>query len=188
MTAIKTVRNGIDVDQLVETVGAITGDAQLGKFTFRASSAWKDGTHSTGQIGPFVHAGQLDTSRPQPFTLEGDEPPVLLGANHGPNAVELLLQALAFCYAVGYVANAAAQGIDITRAEFDIEGDLDVGPFLGLKGPRPGFTAIRATARVSSANATPGQLQDLCRYVQDTSPVRDCLASPIPVETVLEVV
>ena len=187
MTTTRTVRNGIDVDQLVETVTAIKQDAKLGTFTFRATSAWEDGTHNRGEIGSFVHAGAEDTSRSRPFALDGDEPRVLLGSDHGPNAVELLLQALAFCYAVGYVANAAAQGIEITRLDCDIEGDLDVGPFLGLSGPRPGFTAIRARTRVSSPNATPEQLQDLCQYVQDTSPVRDCLANPIPVDTVLEV-
>ena len=104
------------------------------------------------------------------------------------NGVELLLQALGFCYAVGYAANAAAQGIEISSLEFHVEGDLDARPFLGLEGPRPGFTAIRAQARVSSPNATPEQLQSLCRYVQDTSPVRDCLANPVPVETTLEIV
>jgi hypothetical protein len=41
---------------------------------------------------------------------------------------------------------------------------------------------------VSSPNATPEQLQELCQYVQDTSPVRDCLANSIPVETTLRVV
>lgn len=54
-------------------------------------------------------------TRGAPFELEGDEPPVLLGNNQGPNAVELVLQALAFCYAVGYAANAAAQGIELIR-------------------------------------------------------------------------
>jgi uncharacterized OsmC-like protein len=99
----------------------------------------------------------------------------------------LLLQALAFCYAVGFAANAAAQGIEITSLEFQVDGDVDVGPFLGLEGPRPGFTAIRAHARVSSPNATREQLQTLCRYVQDTSPVRDSLANPVPVETTLDI-
>jgi uncharacterized OsmC-like protein len=187
MTTTKTVRNGIDVDQLTATIDAINHDAQQGAFTFRATSAWDNGTHNLGEIGRFVHAGTEDTSRSGPFTLDGDEPPVLLGTNQGPNAVELLLQALAFCYAVGYAANAAAQGIEITRLTFEIEGDLDVGPFLGLAGPRPGFTAIRAKGTVSSPNATPEQLQALCQYVQDTSPVRDCLANPIPVQTALQV-
>ncbi|WP_205324799.1 hypothetical protein [Glycomyces sp. YM15] len=41
-----TIRNGIDVDQLLATIGAIEDDGALGAFTFRASSSWKDGTHN----------------------------------------------------------------------------------------------------------------------------------------------
>jgi uncharacterized OsmC-like protein len=186
MTETVTIRNGIDVDRLVATIEAIKENAALGAFTFRASSRWQDGTHNIGEIGRFVHAGQEDESRDEAFRLEGDEPPVLLGLNKGPNAVELLLQALGFCYAVGYVANAAARGIELTAMEYELEGDLDVRSFLGLDGPRAGFTEIRATARVSSPNATNEQLAELCQYVQDTSPVRDSLANPIPVTTTLE--
>jgi uncharacterized OsmC-like protein len=183
-----TASNGIDVDQLVATIEAIKEDPALGAFTFRARSTWKDGTHNVGEIADFTYAGSEDHSRAAPFVLHGDEPPVLLGANNGPNAVELLLQALAFCYAVGFAANASARGIELTRIECEVEGDLDVRPFLGLDGPRPGFTAIRATALVSSPNATAEQLQALCRFVQDTSPVGDCLANPIPIATALDVV
>lgn len=188
MSETVTVRNGVNVDRLVQTIQAIEEDPSVGSFTFRARSVWKDGTYNTGEIGRFTHAGQEDESRQAPFVLEGDEPPVLLGSNRGPNAVELLLQALGFCYAVGYVANAAARGIEISSMEYEIEGDLDVRPFLGMDGPRPGFTEIRAKGRISSPNATREQLEELCRYVQDTSPVRDCLANPIPVTTTLEVV
>ncbi|XAS68739.1 OsmC family protein [Micrococcaceae bacterium Sec5.7] len=188
MGTTATIRNGIDVDRLLETIQGIQSDPAQGSFTFSATSTWHEGTHNVGQILGFTHAGQQDTSRSESFALEGDEPPVLLGNNSGPNAVELLLQALGFCYAVGYAANAAARGIDISSLEFQVEGDLDVRPFLGLDGPRPGFTSIRAHARVSSPNATREQLQELCRYVQETSPVRDCLANPVPVETTLDVV
>ncbi|WP_153398693.1 OsmC family protein [Ornithinicoccus halotolerans] len=182
-----TVRNGIDVSALLETIAACEQDPAVGTFTFRASSRWQDGTHNVGAIASFSHAGQEDQSRTGAFELDGDEPPVLLGSNRGPNAVELLLQALAFCYAVGYVANAAARGIEITRMDYEIEGDLDVRRFLGLPGQRPGFTTIRATGRVASPNATREQLTELCQYVQDTSPVRDSLANAVAVETTLEV-
>jgi uncharacterized OsmC-like protein len=188
VTTATIIRNGVDLDQLVGTIEAVKADPHLGEFTFKARSTWQNGTHSKGEIGRFIQAGREDTTRTRPFALEGDEPPVLLGDNAGPNAVELLLQALAFCYAVGYVANAAAQGIEITRMDYEIEGDFDVRPFLGLDGPRPGFTRIRAKGIVSSPNATREQLEELCQYVQDTSPVRDSLAHPIPVETTLEVV
>jgi uncharacterized OsmC-like protein len=183
----RTVDNGIDVETLTETIAAIEDDPALGSFTFRARSRWEDGTYNIGEIGTFTHAGNEDQSRAAAFVLHGDEPPVLLGSNKGPNAVELLLQGLAFCYAVGFVANAAAKGIEIERMDYEIEGELDVRPFLGLEGQRPGFTRIRATGRVSSPNATPEQLQELCQYVQDTSPVRDSLANAVPVETSLEV-
>jgi len=180
-----TVRNGIDVDQLLATIEAIEEDPGVGSFTFRASSAWQDGTHNTGEIGRFVQAGTENESRSAPFRTEGDEPPVLLGENKAPNAVELLLQALGYCYAVGYVANAAARGIEITRMEYEVEGDLDVRSFLGLDGPRPGYTEIRVNGTVASPDASDEQLQELCRYVQDTLPVRDCLANPVPVRTTL---
>ncbi|MGH8827271.1 MAG: OsmC family protein [Jiangellaceae bacterium] len=188
MSDTVTIRNGIDVEQLLTTIDAIKDDAPLGTFTFRAASRWEDGTHNVGEIGRFVQASREDESRTEPFRLEGDEPPVLLGSNKGPNAVELLLQALGFCYAVGYVANAAARGIDLTRMDYELEGDIDVRTFLGLEGPRAGFTEIRVKGRVTSPNATKQQLVELCQYVQDTSPVRDSLANPIPVTTTLEVV
>jgi uncharacterized OsmC-like protein len=111
-----------------------------------------------------------------------------LGTNAGPNAVELCLAALGFCYAVGYAANAAAQGIDIQELSYAVEGDIDLHAFLGLGKGRPGFTAIRVRGRVKSPNATPEQLEQLCQYVQDTSPVKDILANPVPVETELEVI
>jgi hypothetical protein len=79
----------------------------VASFTFYASSRWQEGTHNIGEIGRFVHAGHEDQTR--------DEPLVLLGNNKGPNAVELLLQAVGFCYAVGHVANAAARGIEVTQ-------------------------------------------------------------------------
>ncbi len=182
-----TVRNGIDVQQLLDTIEATKADDAVGTFTFRAASTWKDGTYNVGSIGGFTHAGQEDDTRAEPFVLDGDEPPVLLGSNRGPNAVELVLQALGFCYAVGYVANAAARGIDITRMDYEVEGDLDVRSFLGLEGPRPGFTDIRVTGRVSSPNATEAQLVELCQYVQATSPVRDIIANAVPVTTSLEI-
>ena len=187
MTETLTVRNGIDVDQLLATIDAIKDDPNVASFTFRASSRWQEGTRNVGEIGRFVHAGQEDQTRDERFRLDSDEPPVLLGNNKGPNAVELLLQALGFCYAVGYIANAAARGIQVTRMEYDVEGDVDVRTFLGLTGPRAGFTAIRVAGRVASPNATDEQLQELCTYVQDTSPVRDSLANPIPVTTTLQI-
>jgi uncharacterized OsmC-like protein len=186
--ATVTVRNGIDVQALLETIAAIKTKQELAHFTFRASTAWRDGTHSTGRIGSFLHAGAEDESRTAGFTLHGDEPPVLLGRNQGPNAVELLLASLGFCYSVGYVANAAARGIELEEMEYELEGDIDLRNFLGISSEeRPGFSEIRARARVKARGATEEELKELCSYVQETSPVRDVLANGVPVTTSIEV-
>jgi hypothetical protein len=108
LMATVTIRNGIDVDQLLATVAAIKEQPSVSTFTFKAEGSWENGTLNRARIGEFVHDGER-VERPQPFDLVGDEPPVLLGSNAGPNAVELLLAALGFCYAVGYAANAAAR-------------------------------------------------------------------------------
>jgi uncharacterized OsmC-like protein len=184
-----TARNGIDVQALLETIEAIKAKPELAEFTFRASTRWQEGTRSTARIGSFVHAGAEDETRSEPFTLIGDEPPVLLGANKGPNAVELLLAALGFCYSVGYIANAAARGIDIEETEYELEGDIDLRNFLGISTEgRPGFSEIRAMAYVKAPRASEDELKELCTFVQETSPVRDVLANGVPVRTTLEVV
>jgi uncharacterized OsmC-like protein len=185
--ATTTIRNGVDVERLVATIGAIQGDPNLATFTFRARSSWESGGRNRGAIQEFEHAGASTTDRAEPFELIGDEPPVLLGTNAGPNAVELVLQALAFCYGVGFVYNAAAKGIDIEELRYEIEGELDLHRFVGLGGPRAGFSAVRATGWVRSPNATATELEELGQYVQDTSPVRDILANAVPVTTDLVV-
>jgi uncharacterized OsmC-like protein len=186
--ATVSVRNGVDVQALLDTIDAIKTKPELAQFTFRASTAWQDGTNATGRIGSFVHAGAEDDSRDAGFALEGDEPPVLLGRNLGPNAVELLLASLGFCYSVGYVANAAARGIELEEMEYELEGDIDVRNFLGISDEeRPGFTEIRARARIKARGATEAELKELCSYVQQTSPVRDVLANGVPVTTSIEV-
>ena len=183
----RTLRNGVDVEQLHSTVEAINEQPGMATFTFKARADWQDGTLSTVEVRDFVHDGE-EVDRPTSYRITGDEPPVLLGSDKGPNAVELLLGALGACYSVGFVANAAARGIDIEELRYEVEGDLDVHNFLGLeRGDRPGFKAIRAKAWVRSPNATHEQLDELCEYVQETSPVRDNLVNPVPVETTLSV-
>jgi hypothetical protein len=112
--ATTTIRNGVDVDRLVATIDAIKSNPSVGTFTFRAGSTWESGARNTGRIEGFTHNG-TEATRSQGFELQGDEPPVLLGSDTGPNAVELVLQALAFCYGVGVIYNAAAPRVGSDR-------------------------------------------------------------------------
>lgn len=173
--------NGIDVNQLTETIDLIDGNPDLAQFRFRSKTKWVDGGHARTEIEGFYGAGQEDTSRTDAFVLEGDEPPVLLGSNKGPNAVETVLHALASCLAVGFVYNAAARGITVDALEFEVEGELDLHAFLGLsEDVRAGYQGISVHYRVE-ADAPDEQIDELCAYVQKTSPVMDILRNPVPV-------
>jgi len=184
-TQIKTQVNGVDVDQLVGTVKAIQENPELARFQFRAHNEWIGGGYSRTEIQGFYGANTEDVSRLDPFVLEGDEPPVLLGKNYGPNAVEVILHALASCLAVGFVYNAAAQGITVESLEFDIAGELDLQGFLGLSNEvRPGYNNIEIQYRVQ-ADAPREKLIELCHYVQRTSPVLDIIRNPVPVQVYL---
>lgn len=177
--------NGVDVEQLVETIDHIKENPNLAQFRFKAYNEWLGGARSRTTIETFDHAGQENTSRQAPYTLEGDEPPVLLGQNTAPNAVEAVLHALASCLAVGFVYNAAAKGIQVEHLDFDLEGDLDLHGFLGLSGEtRAGYQNIRVTYRVD-ADAPREDLEELCEYVQDTSPVVDIIRNPVPLSVEL---
>lgn len=180
-TQAKQQINGVDVDQLVETVEAIEDDPSLANFRFRARTEWVDGALSRTQIQDFYGAGQEDTSRSEPLVLEGDEPPVLLGTNQAPNAVEAVLHALASCLSVGFIYNAAAQGIEVESLNLELEGELDLRAFLGLSDEvRPGYEGITVNYRVE-ADASPEKLDELCDYTQRTSPALDVISNPVPV-------
>lgn len=186
MATVSNRLNGVDVDQLIGTIGAIKENPSLADFTFRAHTEWREGGHSRTEIQSFYGAGTEDESRERPFVLEGDEPPVLLGRNKGPNAVETVLHSLASCLAVGFIYNAAAQGITVRQLEFDLEGELDLQAFLGLsQDVRPGYENISVRYRVD-ADAPREKLEELCDYVQRTSPVLDMLRNPVPVKVSLE--
>ena len=178
--ATQTRTNGVNVDQLVETINLVKDTPALAQFEFRARSQWNGGAKTVTSIDSFYGAGS-EQPRSRTHTLQGDEPAVLIGDDTAPNAVETVLAALASCLAVGYAYNAAAQGIEIEDLSFELDGELDLHTFLGLRDDvRPGYESINVRYWVKSP-ADRAQLVDLCEYVQRTSPVLDIIANRVPV-------
>lgn len=175
-------RNGVNVQQLMDTIGAIKSDPALAQFQFRAKTHWQSGAHVQTQIQDFYGVKEEDHSRAEPFVLEGDEPSSLLGRNLGANAVELLLAGINACLSVGIAYNAAARGITIEQMSLETAGDIDLQGFLGIsREARPGCQSIQIICRIKS-EATDEQLGDLLEHVQNTSPVTDMIRHPTPVQ------
>lgn len=180
-TQTPTTVNGVDITQLMETIGAIKQEPALASGQFRATSQWIRGAHSRAAIQGFMLGGQEDMSRTEPFAVDMSEAPALLGQDEGPNPVEVLLSALSGCLTTSLVYHAAARGIRLHRVESTYEGELDLRGFLGLDPMvRNGFKQIRVTFKVD-ADATPEQIEELVMLAQRRSPVFDMVSNPVPV-------
>lgn len=93
--------------------------------------------------------------------MDKDEPPILLGQDHGANPVEYALTALAGCLTISLVYHASARGIKIDEVESTLEGNLDLRGFLGLsEGVRNGYEGIKVAFKIK-ADAPKEQLEDL---------------------------
>ena len=182
MTAItQQFRNGVDTAQMYGTLDAIKADPSLGRFQFRVANEWKGGAHNRSTIQRFYGAGQEDTSRQEPFSLDAGEPAVLLGHDEGANPAEALLHALAGCLTTSLVYVAAARKVPLTRVESRLEGDMDVRGCLGIDDAfRNGFTQIRATFHIKG-DAPAEKLRAIVENATKRSAVFDMVANGVPV-------
>lgn len=178
--------NGVQTEQVGRLVEQIRARPELAQMSFSVESDWTGGFCGVSKTGPLRQAGEVDPARTVSFAFESDEPPALLGNDTAASAGDYALQALAACYAVTFAANAAAREIELNALHLTLEGDLDLHGFLGLDDSvRPGLQEIRVTARIDAPNATREELEQLVRAVEARSPIRDTLASPVPVRTTL---
>ena len=88
------ILNGVDVEAVKDLIGTLSEQPDLANSKFRVSNQWIDGGHNRTTVTDFYGAGQ-DISHREPFVLDADEPPVLVGQDKGANPVEHLLHSLA---------------------------------------------------------------------------------------------
>jgi len=174
--------NGVNVAALLDTIKAVQGNAEIGKFNFRATNKWLDGEKNRTTIKDFTGALQEHRTDSKGFTFDNGEPPVLLGTDHAPNAAEWLLHALVGCVTGSIVYHAAARNIVINAIDSKIDGDIDLHGFLGLSEKvRKGFNTIRVRMRVKT-KAEPALIKELATF----SPMLDVVSRSVPVALDIE--
>ena len=188
-TAVKAERpnvvNGVNVDELFGTIDAVKSAPVIAKFKFKADNQWMDGGHNRTTIKNF-YGTQQEHQRREPFVLDADEPPILLGRDMGPNPVEYALTALAACVTSSIVYHAAAKGITIRAMESRLEGDIDLQGFLGIRDDVPrGYQEIRMYVTID-ADASPEKLAEIVALGPQYSPVFDTITRAVPVKVQLE--
>ncbi|GLY70599.1 OsmC family protein [Amycolatopsis taiwanensis] len=186
MNGTTAAPNGIDREALDATIAAVRAQPELAQVTFTLDADWKSGCHQRATTGELRQAGAPVETRTSRYVLESDEPAALLGTDHAASPAEYILQALAGCYSVTFAANATVRGIELSSLRLELEADFDLQAFLGLDNDaRPGAREIRVTVHAESPSATRQQLQELTEAVQRRSPIRDTLAGPVQVTTIL---
>lgn len=160
--------NDLDISRVVSLAEKISQEPHVADTTWRAEVNWSGGFRSEAKIRDFT---------PTP----SDEPLQLGGTDTGPNPVEQVLGALGNCLAIGYAANATAAGITLKDMKIEVEGNLDLHTFLGLKDGNAGFGDIKVNVSLDS-DASADQLEALHQKVTSTSPVGHTLSRAVPVD------
>ncbi len=170
--------NGVTVSTVAGIVDAIDQDSSNAHFQFRLNNHWVDGGLNRSQIKDYFALSQEETSRPESFTIDNDEPAITSGGDSSPNPMEYVLHALAGCLTSTMVYHAAVQGIEIESVESYLEGDMDVRGMLGMSNDvRKSFHTVRVGMRVKS-DADEETLTELALF----SPVYDLVSNSLPVE------
>lgn len=185
MTLTAPHLNGIDLPALGEFAEQIVADPAKGTARFRVTTRWSGQTRSETTVDGYELGGQQIARR---FKVIADEPLELLGTNTAPNPQELLMAALNACMAVGYVAEASAQGIELRTLEIETIGQLDLRGAFGLHPDVvPGYRQLDYTVRIGG-NGTPEQFREIHQAVKKTSPNFFNVSQPVCMNGRLEVV
>jgi uncharacterized OsmC-like protein len=176
--------NGVDVERLRNTGEAMRSVPALAKFTFRVSNRWLKGGLNRTTINGFRGAG--GENHRDGFVIDNAEPSLIAGHDEAPNPVEYLLHALVGCLTTTFVYHAAMQGVRVRAIESQVEGQVDLRSFLGVREDVPGgFEAVSVRFRVS-ADCPDDELASLMDAARRRSPVANFVVRAVPTSVVCE--
>lgn len=171
------VNNGVDVAALLGAREALDATPEAAQFTWRATCAWVNGTHSRSTVGGFFGLGE-EQSRGKSFTVAADHPAVFAAEDKAPTPVEIVLSGLASCLTAGVAAVAQHRGIQLRSVTATLEGDMDLQGILGIDDEiRNGFGGIRVHFDID-ADAGDDDIRALVAQSQKRSAVFDIVTNP----------
>jgi uncharacterized OsmC-like protein len=174
-----TADNGVNVEALLEARAVLEGAPEAAQFTWRASSKWQHGVHSTTNIQNFFGLGEEQSHKTE-SVFDADHPEVFAAPDGGITPIEYLLVGLASCLTAGVASVAQNRGIQLRSVESTVEGHHDIRGILGDGDVRNGFNDIKVTFNID-ADATKEEIEALVAQSQKRSAVFDALSNPTEV-------
>jgi uncharacterized OsmC-like protein len=174
------IDNGVNVQALLDAREVLKGAPEAAAFTWRASSSWRNGVHSTVKIQNYFGLGQ-EQSHKQESVFQADHPEVFAADDNGITPIEYLLVGLASCLTAGVASVAQNRGIQLRSVEATLEGAHDIRGILGADPDvRNGFDDIKVTFSID-ADASREDIEALVAQSQKRSAVFDALTNPTSV-------
>ena len=175
-----TIDNGVNVQALLDAREALAGAPEAAQFTWRATSKWEDGVHSTTKIQNFFGLGEEQSHKTE-VVFDADHPEIFAAQDNGVTPIEYLLVGLTGCLTAGVAAVAQNRGIQLRSVESTVEGNHDIRGMLGVDSDvRNGFNDIKVTF-VIDADASKQEIEALVAQSQKRSAVFDALTTPTEV-------
>jgi uncharacterized OsmC-like protein len=169
--------NGVNVQALLEAREALKGAPEAAQFTWRASSKWQGGVHTTITVKDFFGLGQEQEHKAS-SVFEADHPAVFAATDDGITPIEYLLVGLASCLSAGVASVAQNRGIQLRSVEAVVEGAHDIRGILGADSDvRNGFNDVKVTFHID-ADASKEDIEALVAQSQKRSAVFDALSNP----------
>ena len=173
----RPVDNGVNVQALLDARNALSAAPEAARFTWRASTTWRNGTHSHSSVAGFAGLGAEQQHR-NTYEFDTDHPECFASEDNGATPVEFVLVGLAGCLTAGVAAVAQHRGIQLRSVTATIDGAMNI---LGILGADPdvrnGFEAITVRFAID-ADASRAELEALIAQSQKRSAVFDVVANP----------
>jgi uncharacterized OsmC-like protein len=175
-----TIDNGVNVEALLEARGVLEGAPEAAKFTWRASSRWDHGVHSTTTIQNYFGLGEEQSHKTE-MVFDADHPETFAAPDNGITPIEYLLVGLTSCLTAGVASVAQNRGIQLRSVQSTVEGHHDIRGILGVDSDvRNGFDDIKVTFTID-ADASKEEIEALVAQSQKRSAVFDALSNPTEV-------
>jgi len=175
-----TIDNGVNVQALLEARDVLAGAPEAAQFTWRASSRWEGGVHSTTSIENYFGLGEEQSHKTETI-FDADHPEVFAAPDEGITPIEYLLVGLASCLTAGVASVAQNRGIQLRSVESTVEGNHDIRGILGVDSDvRNGFNDVKVSFKID-ADASPDEIEALVAQSQKRSAVFDALTNPTEV-------
>ncbi len=171
------VDNGVNVEHLLGAREVIDETPALGQFEFRATSEWKNGTHSQSKVEKYYGFGE-EQSHNKEYNYDLDHPELFAAEDNGATPVEFVLVGLAGCLTAGVAAVAQNRNIKLNSVTATLTADLDARGILGMDPDvRNGFSGVKVTYKID-ADADKDDIEALVAQSQKRSAVYDIISNP----------